>query len=108
MMSARGWLHAVYDIKGAYLHAPRIHPKRQFMKLKGRFLELWLKLHPEDAAHIQNDCLYVLLNKALYGLKDSGKLWYDYLTSFLNLNGFVTSVSDPCMYIKHVSDDNFA
>ena len=103
MMSALGWSHAVYDIKGAYLHAPRTHPKRQFMKLTGRFLALWLQLHPEDAGLVQNNCLYVLLNKALYGLKDSGKVWYDYLSAFLHRNGFTTSTSDPCMYMKYVS-----
>ena len=73
VMAALGLEHAVYDIKGAYLHVPRRHPRRQIMKLTSRLTALWIEIHPEHAQYVHEDgCLYVELLKALYGLKDSG------------------------------------
>ena len=108
LMAALGWLHAVYDIKGAFLHASRTHCKPQYMKLTARLTALWIAKHPDDAKLVHKGCLYVLLNKALYGLEDSGRLWYDYLTTFLLSIGFVICQSDPCLYCKWLSPNNFA
>ena len=107
VMSALNWMHAVFDIKGAYLHAPRTHVKPQYMWLSERLTALWLLRHPEDRPKIHRNRLYVLLLRALYGLKDSGRLWYDYLTAFLLRHGFVISESDPCLYLRYVSATNF-
>ena len=71
-MAVFGWLHTVFDIKSAYLHATREHSKRQIMRLTPRLTQQWVKMHPEDVKYVYKDCLYVLLLKALYGLKDSG------------------------------------
>jgi hypothetical protein len=107
--TALDWGHAVYDVKGAFLHAPRRHPAAQIMKLTKRLTALWIELHPEDAQYVHTDgCLYVELLKALYGLKDSGAEWYHYLNDFLHLHGFITCDSDPCMYMKRLSDTDFA
>jgi hypothetical protein len=107
VMSALNWMHAVFDIKGAYLHAPRTHVKPQYMWLSERLTALWLLRHPEDRPKVHRNRLYVLLLRALYGLKDSGRLWYDYLTAFLLRHGFVISESDPCLYLRYVSATNF-
>ena len=108
LMAALGWLHAVYDIKGAILHASRTNCKPQYMKLTARLTALWVAKHPNDAKLVHKECLYVLLNKALYGLKDSGRLWYDHLTTFLLSIGFAICQSDPCLYCKWLSPNNFA
>lgn len=42
---------------------------------------------------------YVKLNKSLYGLKQSGKAWYEKLGAKLILLGFNKSKSDDCIYI---------
>ena len=108
LMAVFGWLHTVFDIKCAYLHATRDNCKRQIMKLTPRLTQQWVKKHPEDVKYVYKDCLFVLLVKALYGLKDSGRLWYNHLTAFLLRIGFVVCESDPCMYCKWISIDNFA
>lgn len=108
LMTALNWAHAVFDIKGAFLHAPRTHAVPQYMKLTPKLTALWIKKHPDDAQFVHNGSLYVLLHKALYGLKDSGRLWYDHLTKFLLSIGFIICASDPCMYCKWNSATDFA
>jgi hypothetical protein len=109
VMAALGLEHAVYDIKGAYLHVPRRHPRRQIMKLTPRLTALWIEIHPEHAQYVHEDgCLYVELLKALYGLKDSGAEWFHYLNEFLHRHGFISQQSDPCLYCKRVSATDFA
>ena len=109
LMAALIWLHAVFDIKGAYLFAPRLHVNRQIMKLSPKLTALWIELHPEDAPLVHSDgYLYVALNKALYGLMDSGHVWYKFLDKFLHSHGYIASESDPCLYVKWVSVTDFA
>jgi hypothetical protein len=42
--------------------------------------------------------LYCHLNKSLYGLKQSGRLWNKLLHDFLIENGFIQSSSEHCLY----------
>jgi hypothetical protein len=80
--AALDWNHAVYDVNGAFLHAPRRHPVRQITRLTPRLTALWVELHPEDAKFVHTDgCLYEIVLKALYGLKDSGAEWFHHLTT---------------------------
>jgi hypothetical protein len=45
----------------------------------------------------------VRLEKALYGLVNSPRLWNRHLTASLSDIGFVQSTSDPCLYVKLVN-----
>ena len=38
------------------------------------------------------------LKKSLYGLKQSGRMWNKLLNKFLTSEGFVRSMTDPCLY----------
>ena len=40
------------------------------------------------------------LNKSLYGLKQSGRIWNLMLHDYLTGNGFVQSLADSCVYVK--------
>ena len=98
--TALDWNHAVYDVKGAFLHATRRHPVRQIMKLTKQLTALWIEQHPEDAQYVHSDgCLYVEIIKALNGLKDSGAEWFHHLNEFLHAHGYGTCDSDTCMYV---------
>jgi hypothetical protein len=46
-----------------------------------------------------NDGFILKLRKSLYGLKQSGLMWYETLHNYLILRGFRSLVSDPCVYI---------
>ena len=44
--------------------------------------------------------LVLRLKKSLYGLKQSGRNWNNLLDTYLQKEGFIRSVNDPCFYFK--------
>ncbi|KAL3675653.1 hypothetical protein R1sor_025601 [Riccia sorocarpa] len=47
----------------------------------------------------------LLLVQALYGLKQSGRMWYQRLTSFLLSTGFKTLEINPCIFFRRQGSD---
>jgi hypothetical protein len=45
----------------------------------------------------------VKLQKSLYGLKQSGQMWYNWLSEFLKLKGYTNNDDCPCVFIKKSS-----
>ena len=41
------------------------------------------------------------LNRALYGLRQSGLEWYKLLDTILKERGYTNTISDPCVYYKY-------
>lgn len=77
----RDWeIHQV-DVKTAYLEADLNE-------------DIYIK-RPEGMAGTK----YVKLNKSLYGLKQSGRAWYEKLDTKLSSLGFEKSEYDQCIYI---------
>ena len=52
----------------------------------------------------QNGILFVKVDKAMYGLKQSAKLWYKELAGFLVKHGFKICPSDECILHKMMRD----
>jgi hypothetical protein len=46
---------------------------------------------------------YVKLQKSLYGLKQSGRMWYNQLSEFLKQKGYTNNDDCPCVFIKKSS-----
>ena len=42
------------------------------------------------------------LNRSLYGLRQSGRMWNNLLSEFLSNQGYHRSLADPCLYTKHI------
>ena len=63
-------------------------------------------LHPEHTQDVQNDALFLKVNKAIYGHKDAGFDFYVYLSSYLLSRGYGRSESDPILVIQFLSWDN--
>ena len=42
----------------------------------------------------------VKLNKSLYGLKQSGRMWFNCLSTFLLKEGYKNDPLSPCVFIK--------
>jgi len=45
------------------------------------------------------------LNKALYGLRESPRAWYECFDEYIKSLGFQRSKSDYCLYIKQENDE---
>jgi len=72
------------DINAAYLNA----------KLKEEVYMEPPKGHPDYRKR------YRKLNKAIYGLKQSGKEWNEELNQYFLIIGFKRLISEPCLYFK--------
>ena len=79
------------DVKGAYLNA----------KIDK---DLYIQQPPGFVKIDENGNEFVLkLNKSIYGLKQSGRNWFQTLQNFLLSLNFVQSASDNCIFIKSES-----
>ena len=45
------------------------------------------------------------MKKSIYGVRQSGRLWYHTLKKFLIREGFTSSFVDNCLYTKHVNNE---
>jgi hypothetical protein len=53
---------------------------------------------PEGMEHKPNECL--LLNKTIYGLKQSSRMWFKKITEILRNLGFTGGYCDPCLLTR--------
>jgi hypothetical protein len=56
---------------------------------------------PNPSANRNMYC--VKFKKSLYGLKQSGRMWYNRLSEFLSLKGYTNNDDCPCVFIKKSS-----
>lgn len=78
------------DIKTAYLNAPLEE-------------EVYLQ-QPEGFEEKGKEGHYLKLKKSLYGLKQSGRNWFNVLKDYLNDLGFVQSTHDACLFMRAGTD----
>ena len=83
-----GFLAFQLDVETAYLNAPLDHDI---------FIE-------QPAGFAKDKSKVCLLQKSLYGLKQSAKLWNDTIHTFLLGIGFTQSNADLCLYLKHTTE----
>jgi len=102
----KGYKIAVADVPGAYLHAKfqdlSINPtpgNRRFVRVKGELAKLMGEVDSLCAQSISpKGVLYLQLQRALYGLIESAKLWYAEISNTLINEGFKQFASDPCTF----------
>jgi len=92
------------DITGAYLNAPL--PEPEYMRLPADLAKILVDLDNTRAQYVDPDdgTIVVMLKKALYGLKNSGKLWYQEVHTFMVSMGFVRSEIDKCLFTRKIGD----
>lgn len=92
---------SIYDIKGAYLNAPLPPDQVIHMKINQDLSTILIKLLPHYQQYLTNKKeIYVQLKRALYGLVQSGKLWYEHLSSSLKEINYQPSPSDKALFTK--------
>ena len=94
------------DVKGAYLNADI--KEKVYMRISREMVDILRDMNNANELYkdfIEADgCLYVQLDKALYGCVESAQLWFLELKSFLESQGFIANPADPCLYNKLNSD----
>ena len=91
------------DVAGAYLRA--FMKKLVLIKINKEESKMLVEMYPELEQYLDYqgkltaECL-----KALYGLKESGKLWYDTIKEKLLKNGYIQNPYEPCIYNKWHED----
>ena len=58
-----------------------------------------------DGLNVNNKELVLKLDKAIYGLKQSGRCWNDKFHYFIRSIGFTQSSSDKCAYVGSYEGD---
>ena len=85
------------DVTGAYLHANL--DVEIFMSFVFKVTAFLVKIDPPVAQYkTKNSGLIVRLLKALYGCRQSGKLWYLRFTVFLKRIGFLGNPAQTCVW----------
>ena len=74
--------------------------------------EIYMKLSEgyklPEAKSVNSRGLYsIKLQRSLYGLKQSGRMWYNRLSEYLKKEGYVNDPICPCVFIKR-SESGFA
>ena len=91
------------DVPGAYLNATM--EEEVLMSLEPLLASLLVALAPEFKPYIdEKGMLIVRLQKALYGLHESAKLWYGTISKMLIEEGFNPNPIEPCVFNKLVND----
>ena len=55
---------------------------------------------PEAYSSKSREMYSIRLQKSLYGLKQSGRMWYNRLSEYLIKQGYINNVIRPCIFIK--------
>lgn len=88
------------DVGGAFLHT--VWPKeqgQQVVHLDRINTSILLQVRPDYQRFVQPDgCILMALDRALYGLIQSARLWYDRLTAVLRGEGYAPNPVDPCVW----------
>ena len=92
------------DVETAYLNA--LFDGTVFMKLDPKVASLMVELDPKATDYLEEDgSMYVQIIKALYGLQESAKLWYNTLADALIKLGFRRSSYDQALFFQRTGED---
>ena len=94
---------ATVDVPAAYLNAEL--KETIYMRLDKDIAAILCQHDPSLQQYRDRDeTIVVLLNKCLYGLKQSGAEWFDVITTFLISIGYTQSVADRCVFYKQTAN----
>ena len=105
--AAKGRCVFTFDVGQAFLNA---HPRTKgsedvILQLSRQTAKILLELHPSYTKFLRPDgTMRVRLNKALYGLREAPKIWFDTIKAFFIMHRFKQSTLDECLFYKKYSD----
>jgi hypothetical protein len=103
LAAVKGWDLLKLDVGGAFLCAPIDKDQEVYMSLNQESAEKAVESMPSLQEYVDQQCrLLVRVDKAMYGLIQSSKLWYKELTQFLMSQGFMKSTANECVLVKRM------
>eukprot|EP00223_Ostreococcus_mediterraneus_P004572 CAMPEP_0174578162 /NCGR_PEP_ID=MMETSP0929-20130131/565_1 /TAXON_ID=548131 ORGANISM="Ostreococcus mediterraneus, Strain clade-D-RCC2572" /NCGR_SAMPLE_ID=MMETSP0929 /ASSEMBLY_ACC=CAM_ASM_000573 /LENGTH=1980 /DNA_ID=CAMNT_0015759177 /DNA_START=763 /DNA_END=6705 /DNA_ORIENTATION=+ len=97
--ASKAWKINGIDVKQAYINAPIGGNKNN-----KEDTVIAMRIPNEMQSRYPNGSI-AIINQALYGAKQSGRQWWLFLSSILDIIGYTRSDKDPCLYMKLVNDD---
>ena len=99
--TSKGYVIASADVPAAYLFARRSKKSETVYAFLDRATtKIALDVQPELQALVDaNGRLWGALDYSLYGLVESGYMWYQHVAMTLTSMGFLASDADPCIWI---------
>jgi hypothetical protein len=108
LAAVKGWDLLKLDIGGAFLCAPIDDGQEVFMSLGPELAEKAVECMPHLGDYVdQQGRIIVKVDKAMYGLIQSAKLWYKELTRHLMAKGFKKCHADECVLVKKVDNGEY-
>jgi hypothetical protein len=105
LAAVKGWDLLKLDVGGAFLCAPIDDEQEVFMSLGQELAEKAVECMPYLAEFVdQHGRLLVKVDKAMYGLIQSAKLWYKELTRYLMEKGIKKCKSNECVLVKQMEN----
>jgi Reverse transcriptase (RNA-dependent DNA polymerase) len=93
----QGYDWMIVDVESAYLNSE--YQDGIYMRLDPRVAEIMVELDETVNEFLEPDgSMYVKIQKALYGLQESAKLWYETLGDHLKSFGLIRSSYDHALY----------
>lgn len=90
-----------FDITGAYLNASMSEGNKIYMRIDKDVARVLCKLDASYSKFLTvNGSVVVQLDKALYGLVEAAKLWYDNISEALISIGFERNPTEKCVFNK--------
>jgi hypothetical protein len=88
------------DIKGAFLQTP-MEGEPTYMNLDRKMTKYTIEMFPDLVKYVEDDdCLYTLMLKAIYGCVQASALWYALIRRTLEGGGYEVSETDRCVFQK--------
>jgi hypothetical protein len=101
LAAVQGWDLLKVDVGGAFLCASIDDTEEVFMEIDEALSTMAREWMPELKEFTRLDGkMVVKVEKAMYGLIQSAKLWYKELSRFLEANGFQKCPSDECIMVR--------
>jgi hypothetical protein len=102
LAAVKGWDLLKLNVGGAFLCAPIDENEEVYMWLGPELVEKAVECMPYLAEFVdETGRVVVKVDKAMYGLIQSAKLWYKEVTRHLMSKGFKKCASDECVLVKN-------
>jgi len=100
LVASQKWRVMVKIIKGAFLQT-LMEGELSYMRLDHKMTQYGLEMFPKLEEYIdEDDCLYTLMLKAIYGCIQASALWYALICRTLEEGGYPVSEMDNCIFCK--------